>query len=96
MALLWKEGVDVRIQTHSRNHINAFIDSVECGQIRFIGFYGFPKLHMRSESWNILLTASNLVREDWVIGGDFNEIIDDAKNVVVAASQELPWKSSGR
>ncbi|KAA3470588.1 reverse transcriptase [Gossypium australe] len=35
--------------------------------------------NLKSRSWDILRTVGRLVREDWIVGGDFNAIIDEAE-----------------
>ncbi|KAK5819936.1 hypothetical protein PVK06_024971 [Gossypium arboreum] len=47
--------------------------------IRVTGFYGYANPNLRSNSWEILESVGGLVREDWVVGGDFNAILNEAK-----------------
>ncbi|MBA0729933.1 hypothetical protein Golax_022889, partial [Gossypium laxum] len=47
--------------------------------VRFTGFYGNANPNLRSTSWDILRRVGGLVREDWVVGGDFNAILNDAE-----------------
>ena len=42
LALLWKEDVDLYVQTYSPHHIDALIKD-ENSIWRFIGFYGWPE-----------------------------------------------------
>ena len=43
LALLWKEDVDLHIQTYSPNHIDAFILNGSDPLWRLTGFYGWLK-----------------------------------------------------
>ena len=55
LALLWKPDVKMDVQTVSRWHINAFINSGgSIGVWRLIGFYGNPDTCGRPESWACL------------------------------------------
>ncbi|MBA0575725.1 hypothetical protein Golob_024103 [Gossypium lobatum] len=45
----------------------------------FTGFYGNANPNLRSTSWDILRRVGGVVREDWVVGGDFNAILNDAE-----------------
>ena len=52
LSFLWKPDVKVDVQTVSRWHIDAFIDSGgSIGVWRLIGFYGNPDTQGRLESW---------------------------------------------
>ena len=42
MALLWKEDVDLYVQSYSPHHIDALIKD-ENSIWRFTGFYGWPE-----------------------------------------------------
>lgn len=52
LALLWKEGIIVEVQTYSQSHIDAFINrGADIGRWHFIGFYDNPDTTKRPESW---------------------------------------------
>ena len=76
LALLWKPNDKVDVQTFSRRHIDAVVDSR--GSTRkwcLKGFRGNPDTHGRPDSWahlSQLATASNL---PWLCVGDFNEVL---------------------
>ncbi|PPD89486.1 hypothetical protein GOBAR_DD13579 [Gossypium barbadense] len=42
-------------------------------------FLGHAYPNLRNRSWDILRTVRRSIREDWVVGGDFNAIISDAE-----------------
>lgn len=48
--------------------------------IRVTGFYGHADRNVRNQSWEILRRIGRAVKEERIVGGDFNAIMDDAKN----------------
>ncbi|PPS13246.1 hypothetical protein GOBAR_AA07396 [Gossypium barbadense] len=69
LALLWNEGVDVSIQEYSKHQIDSIVH----------GFYSNVDPNLRTRSWDILRSVGNVVREDWIVGGDFNAIVNDVE-----------------
>ncbi|PPR95330.1 hypothetical protein GOBAR_AA25340 [Gossypium barbadense] len=58
---------------------------------RFTGFYGHADPNHRNESWNMLQRVGGMVNETWIIGGDFNAIVnetakEDSQGLVYAVS----------
>ncbi|MFQ6629178.1 hypothetical protein Gotur_008176 [Gossypium turneri] len=47
--------------------------------LRFTGFYGHADPNLRNSSWDMLRRVGGSVREDWVVGGDFSAILNDAE-----------------
>ena len=54
LALMWKEEVDLHIQTFSPNHVDALIFNESNPQWRLIGFYLWPEEQRKKESWQLL------------------------------------------
>ena len=55
LALLWKEGFDVRFKSCSNSHIDVVVCEGNGTQLWWaMGFYGHPDSGMRSISWNLL------------------------------------------
>ncbi|KAG8497199.1 hypothetical protein CXB51_008579 [Gossypium anomalum] len=79
LAMMWKESNKVEIQTYSSNHIDSMIHVENDSPIRFTGFYGNADPNKRQCSWNMLRRVGKSVKEKWIIGGDFNSILDDAE-----------------
>ncbi|XP_031116528.1 uncharacterized protein LOC116020187 [Ipomoea triloba] len=76
LALLWKDGTSVSIQSYSKHHIDAIIClSPDDSEWRFTGYYGVPKRHRRQESWSLLRQLSSRCSLPWVVMGDFNDIM---------------------
>lgn len=48
-------------------------------KFRFTGIYGYPEFSQHHLTWSLIRDISSRVNEDWVIGGDFNEILDDSE-----------------
>lgn len=64
LALLWKDDVDVQVQSYSTNHVDALVKTDGLGRIKFFGFYNYPKLNQRHLSWDILRNIGRNVNED--------------------------------
>ncbi|PPR88594.1 hypothetical protein GOBAR_AA32107 [Gossypium barbadense] len=79
LALMWKEGVNVSIQSFSKHHIDSIVNLENNKIMRVTGFYGHANLSLRHNSWDILRRVGDSVREDWVVGGDFNSILNYAE-----------------
>lgn len=77
LALMWRDKTDVQIQSYSNNQVEALVSMRKMEPIRFTGFYGFSILSQRQTTWELLRNLSKNVKEDWIIGGDFNEIMDE-------------------
>ena len=54
LAMMWKAGVDLHVQTFSLNHIDARIMNNSPTPWRITGFYGRPEAHQKHESWELL------------------------------------------
>ena len=54
MAIFWKEGCNLSLDTYSPNHIEVIIDKGKEEEWRFTGFYGEPDTRNRDESWGKL------------------------------------------
>ncbi|PPS11548.1 hypothetical protein GOBAR_AA09097 [Gossypium barbadense] len=79
LAMLWKDGAYVFIQKYSSHHIDSLVRMENHESIRFTGLYGHADRNLRSQSWDILKMVGSLVREDWVVGGNFNAIINEVE-----------------
>ncbi|KAL4620439.1 hypothetical protein ACB092_06G154000 [Castanea dentata] len=75
--MYWKEEFDLRIETFSKNHIDATICKNKEGEWRFIGFYGEPDTQLRHEAWAHLRNLRTRSQAPWLCAGDFNEEILD-------------------
>ena len=74
LAIFWKEGFPLDIETFSINHIDTTINKNKENEWRFTGFYGEPETHKRHESWAKLRSLKNRGSSPWLCAGDFNEI----------------------
>ncbi|MBA0817793.1 hypothetical protein Gohar_025736, partial [Gossypium harknessii] len=79
LAMMWRDGMNVSIQKYFKYHIDSMVKLENNKTIRVTGFYGHTNPNHRSSSWDILRRVGELVREEWVVGGDFNAILNDAE-----------------
>ena len=76
LALFWKDGVTLDVQSYAYDQIDAWIDGGSgIGWWHLTGFYGNPKMERRLESWAKLKFLKNSSSLPWLVIGDFNEII---------------------
>ncbi|XP_071723324.1 uncharacterized protein [Rutidosis leptorrhynchoides] len=76
LALLWNEDeVRVEILSSSNWHIDAIVD----GKWHWTGLYGHPDARMRHGTWELLRSLRTTSSLPWVVGGDFNELLNDCE-----------------
>ncbi|KAM3692992.1 hypothetical protein ACJW31_08G131500 [Castanea mollissima] len=75
LAMLWKDEVNLHIQTYSPHHIDAIIRTNPRSPWRIIGFYGYPEESHKHNSWNLLRYLHSRMSMPWVCIGDYNEIL---------------------
>nr|XP_023911327.1 uncharacterized protein LOC112022938 [Quercus suber] len=76
LALLWKEGVDVRFKSCSNAHIDVVVRESPSSPVwRATGFYGQPESEKRYISWQLLEVLGDQCEMPWIVFGDFNEIV---------------------
>ncbi|CAB4278314.1 unnamed protein product [Prunus armeniaca] len=49
---------------------------VDMETFRFTGFYGNPEMRLCRHSWDLLRRIAGSVQGPWIVGGDFNEILE--------------------
>ena len=75
LAMLWREGVDVRFKSCSHSHIDVVVHGDGGAKPwRASGFYGHPDARKRYVSWELLISLKNQCMMPWIVFGDFNEI----------------------
>jgi len=74
LALFWKKGLKVDVESSSLNHIDVLINKSKEDGWSFTGFYGEPLTQRRLESWNLLRNLYGRFSIPWLCIGDFNEI----------------------
>ncbi|XP_065637926.1 uncharacterized protein LOC136071035 [Quercus suber] len=76
LALLWKQGVAVWVDSFSGYHIDSIIvGNSECSW-QLTGFYGEPEASRRSDGWNMLRMLNSKPKLPWCCFGDFNELLE--------------------
>ncbi|PPR82072.1 hypothetical protein GOBAR_AA38639 [Gossypium barbadense] len=73
------DGMNVSIQNYSKHHIDSMVKLENNKIIRVMGFYGHANPNLRRSSGDILRRVGESVREEWIVGGDFNAILNDAE-----------------
>ena len=77
LAMLWREGADVRFKSCSNSHIDVVVcESSGAVPWRATGFYGYLDAGMRPISWNLLELLNRQCNMPWVVFRDFNEILN--------------------
>ncbi|GKV19445.1 hypothetical protein SLEP1_g29706 [Rubroshorea leprosula] len=76
LAMLWQDGVILSLLSYSQNHIDMEVLGWREQRWRFTGFYGHPERSNRRRSWALLRELATKSSLPWVIGGDFNDILD--------------------
>ena len=85
LALLWREGTDIRFKSCSHSHIDVVVHGVgNGGPWRATSFYGHPDTSKRYTSWQLLETLNAQCILPWLVCGDFNEIVHP--------DEKLGWK----
>ncbi|PPR84475.1 hypothetical protein GOBAR_AA36237 [Gossypium barbadense] len=79
LALMWKDEMDVTIQSYSQHHIKSIVKMGRTSNIRVTGYYGHASPNERSSSWDMLRRVGAAVNKEWFVGGDFNTILNDSK-----------------
>ncbi|KAA3457072.1 reverse transcriptase [Gossypium australe] len=79
LALLWKERTKVTIQNYSKFHIDALVGQDDGTSLRFTGFYGNSAPDLRMQAWDILRRIKSIIKEGWIVGGDFNDILNESE-----------------
>ncbi|PPR81378.1 hypothetical protein GOBAR_AA39339 [Gossypium barbadense] len=75
LALMWKEGINVSIQSFSKHHIDSIVNLENNKIMRVTGFYGHANLSLRHSSWDILRRVGDSgVRAQM---NDFKAVMDD-------------------
>ena len=75
LALFWKNGFTLNVESSSQNHIDAVINKGKDNAWCFTGIYGAPKTQLRSVTWELIRSFHRRRTFPWLCGGDFNEIL---------------------
>ena len=76
LALLWREGTNVRFKSCSNSHIDVVVHGVVSTEPWWAtGFYGQPEASKRGMSWQLLEALRAQCNMPWVVFGDFKEIL---------------------
>ena len=78
LALLWKNSINLSVESFSKNHIDSIIDKGSNEASRFTGFYGEPDTQ---KSWDLLCLLNWLFDFPWLCAGDFTDIVSSSKKL---------------
>ena len=90
LALLWKEDVELRIQTYSPNHNSALILNGSNPPWRLTGLYGWSEEQRKRESWQLLKHLHTRFLVPWLCCGNFNEILQSSEKQGRLPKQQQP------
>lgn len=76
LALLWKAGVSVWVDSFLKYHIDSTIHGGSKQVWKLTVFYGEPNSSHRSDGWNMSRILSSKTRLPWCCFGNFNEILE--------------------
>ncbi|KAL9673458.1 hypothetical protein QQ045_029716 [Rhodiola kirilowii] len=88
LAILWDDSVGVENRNYSFFHIDVVIKEQE--EFRLSIFYGNPSVSKRKESWNLLRQLRSMDDLQWVVIGDFNEVL--SLNEVKSGRMRNQWQ----
>ncbi|XP_021715945.1 uncharacterized protein LOC110683843 [Chenopodium quinoa] len=93
LALLWRKGLDVVLQSMSVHHIDVEVRGGLGDMLwRMTGFYGWPEVQNRHLSWSLLRELASHSTLPWMCIGDFNEILYESKKSGV--NDRAEWQMS--
>lgn len=78
LALLWDDNTDLILRNFLKSHIHAKIRKENLSWF-FKGLYGHPVPTCRRETWNLLKILRPGEGHQWLVGGDFNELLSNAE-----------------
>lgn len=73
--MLWKDEINLNIQTYSPHHIDAIILTYTRAPWRITGFYGYLEEYHKHKSWTLLCHLHFRMSMPWLCIGDYNEIL---------------------
>ena len=74
LALMWKDGWQVSIQSSSIAHIDATIRFRGSNDWHFTGFYENPETSKKEDSWTLLRRLQRFDNQPWLVVGDWRVI----------------------
>lgn len=75
LALLWKNYIQIDVDSSSLNHIDVIVNKGKDDSWRFTGIYGMPEASRKSETWELLRNLHQKYTLPWLCVDDFDEIL---------------------
>ena len=95
LALLWREGTDIRFKICSHSHIDVVVHGVgNGGPWRATGFYRHPDTGKRYTSWQLIETLSAQCNMPWLVCGDLMKLYIPMRNWVGRIEMLHKWMLS--
>lgn len=79
LALMWKDTLDIQLHSFSHHHMHVSIKPPTGTAWLFTEFYGHPNATRRKETWHLLRSLTPPVGVVWLVGGDFNEVLNNGE-----------------
>ena len=89
LALLWKNSMDIVVDSASLNHIDVIINKGKDDAWRFTGIYGHLKSSRKDETWEMIKGLNRKFSLPWVCAEDFNEILKGHEKLGGAPKREF-------
>ena len=78
LALLWREGVNVPVQSYTAHHVDAEV-MFDRMKFRVMGMHGWPEGHMKKYIWDLVDHLGNGNTLPWFVFGDFIGVLFPSK-----------------
>lgn len=76
MVVLWKKAFNCPVTSYASNFIDIEVKYDNLGIWRLMGFYGFPDICRRRDSYNSLRRLAAGSNLPWCIVGNFNDLLN--------------------
>lgn len=81
LTIMWKRTIACEVMSFSSNHINVHVLERGVYAWKITCFYGFPKRHIRQESWDFFLSLAITFKLPWYVFGDFNDLLNESNKI---------------
>ncbi|PPD89493.1 hypothetical protein GOBAR_DD13558 [Gossypium barbadense] len=90
LAMLWRDGIEVIIQSYSNMHIDSMVQMENKNYVRFTGLYGQADPNHRNLSWDMLRRTGRTEggrRKPRVLMEDFRNVLEELALVDIKTSR---------
>ena len=93
LVLYWKLAYKVQLLKFGHNFIDVQVENAEVEKWRYTGFYDFPEMSRRRDSWELLRSLSSVSSLPWICIGDFNDLLHISEKQ--GRCEHPNWKLNG-